>query len=128
MHSGLTCLRVLPCRNDVKWVPCSARFALLGQHARGTGALQVFAMNHGKLEIMCETEKQQGFKCGTFGASSLEERHLATGDFDGRMAVRILVRLLPTVAGAASEASALQKQVAMCLTPQRWSRFGTLST
>ena len=75
------------CRNDVKWVPCSARFALLGCHARGTGALQVYALNHGKLEIMCETEKQQGFKCGTFGASSLEERHFATGDYEGRLAV-----------------------------------------
>eukprot|EP00961_Rhodomonas_salina_P038339 515612-Rhodomonas_salina.1 len=73
--------------NDVKWVPCSARFALLGTQPRGTGALQVYALNHGKLEPMMETEKQHGFKCGTFGASSLEERHFATGDYEGRLAV-----------------------------------------
>uniref|UniRef100_A0A6U5WBJ6 Uncharacterized protein n=1 Tax=Guillardia theta TaxID=55529 RepID=A0A6U5WBJ6_GUITH len=73
--------------NDVRWVPCSARFVLLGSHARGTGAMQVYALNHGKLDIMVDTEKQHGFKCGTFGASSLEERHFATGDWDGRMAL-----------------------------------------
>ena len=74
-------------RNDVKWVPCSARFALVGCHSRGTGALQVYSLNHGKLDIMVDTEKQHGFKCGTFGASSLEERHFATGDYEGRLAV-----------------------------------------
>jgi hypothetical protein len=67
--------------NDVKWVPCSARFALVGVHARGTGAVQVYSLNHGKLETMVESEKQHGFKCCTFAASSLEERHLATGDY-----------------------------------------------
>jgi WD40 repeat protein len=74
-------------RNDVKWVPCSARFALVGCHSRGTGAMQVYSLNHGKLDILVDTEKQHGFKCGTFGASSLEERHYATGDYEGRLAV-----------------------------------------
>ena len=74
-------------RNDVKWVPCSARFALLGGHSRGTGALQVYSLNHGKLDCLVDTEKQHSFKCGTFGASSLEDRHFATGDFEGRLAV-----------------------------------------
>lgn len=32
-----------------------------------------------------QVEKPKGFKCGTFGASSLEERHLATGDYGGRL-------------------------------------------
>lgn len=83
----LTSESILVCSNDVKWVPCSARFALVGSHSRGTGALQVYSLNHGKLDIMVDTEKQHAFKCGTFGASSLEERHYATGDYEGRLAV-----------------------------------------
>jgi len=73
--------------NDVKWVPCSARFAMVGVHARGTGAIQCYSLNHGKLESVMESEKQHGFKCCTFGASSLVDRHLATGDYEGRMAI-----------------------------------------
>ena len=30
-----------------------------------------------------ELEKKAAFKCGTFGASSFRERHLATGNFEG---------------------------------------------
>ena len=30
-----------------------------------------------------QVEKRHAFKCGTFGASSLQSRHLATGDFNG---------------------------------------------
>eukprot|EP00164_Ancoracysta_twista_P004417 GFYU01005962.1.p1 GENE.GFYU01005962.1~~GFYU01005962.1.p1 ORF type:complete len:380 (-),score=92.11 GFYU01005962.1:250-1326(-) len=72
---------------DTKWVPSSARFVLLGQHPRNTGALQVYHLNHGKLDVVQESEKKDGFKCGTFHASSVAERHLATGDFAGRMSI-----------------------------------------
>ena len=34
-----------------------------------------------------ETEQPKGFKCGTFGASSIEDRHLATGDYVGGLAI-----------------------------------------
>jgi len=37
--------------------------------------------------LPAQTEKAAGFKCGTFGASPLEERNLATGSFDGSLAV-----------------------------------------
>ncbi|KAJ3320848.1 WD repeat-containing protein 92 [Blyttiomyces sp. JEL0837] len=77
---------------DVKWIPCSARFVILGQHARGTGAFQVFELDDGKLNMVHETEKQHALKCGTFGASSLQARHLAAGDFDGRLSVFDLER------------------------------------
>mmetsp|Transcript_5286 Transcript_5286/g.10103 ORF Transcript_5286/g.10103 Transcript_5286/m.10103 type:complete len:358 (-) Transcript_5286:33-1106(-) len=70
---------------DVKWVPSSARFVSLGCHAKGTGAFQVFAMDDGKLNKIAETTKTEGIKCGTFGASLYEERHLATGDYKGRL-------------------------------------------
>jgi WD repeat-containing protein 92 len=72
---------------DTKWVPSSARFVALGNYARGTGAMQVYQLNQGKLKMVHEHEKKNAFKCGTFGAASLEERHIATGDFEGHMMV-----------------------------------------
>ncbi|KAI8812137.1 WD40-repeat-containing domain protein [Cladochytrium replicatum] len=78
---------------DVKWVPSSARFVVIGQHARGTGALHVYELEKGDLKLTAETEKQHAFKCGTFGAASLRSRHFATGDFDGRLALWDLDRL-----------------------------------
>ena len=44
-------------------------------------------------------ELPHGLKCGSFGASSLEDRHLAAGDFEGRWALGALWRgpLLPTL-------------------------------
>jgi len=72
---------------DVKWIPFSAKFVILGSHARGTGSIQVYQLNQGKLDLVSESEKHSPFKCGTFGASFLEERHLATGDFDGRVSL-----------------------------------------
>ena len=42
---------------DVKWVPCSAKFVVLGNYARGTGALQVYEVSHGEVnlikQVMC---------------------------------------------------------------------------
>ena len=32
--------------HDVKWIPSSARFCVLGAHARGTGSLQVFELEN----------------------------------------------------------------------------------
>ncbi|KAJ3130260.1 WD repeat-containing protein 92 [Nowakowskiella sp. JEL0407] len=78
---------------DVKWIPTSARFVVLGQHSRGTGALQVYELNKGDLKLCAETEKEHAFKCGTFGASSLRDRHFATGDFSGYMNIWDLDRL-----------------------------------
>ena len=37
--------------------------------------------------------KPNGIKCGTFGASSIEERHLATGDHAGKLAIYDLDRI-----------------------------------
>ncbi|RKO94023.1 WD repeat-containing protein 92-like protein [Blyttiomyces helicus] len=70
---------------DVKWIPCSARFVVLGQHARGTGALEVFELDGADAKLVSQAEKPHAFKCGTFGASPLHDRHLATGDFEGRL-------------------------------------------
>lgn len=36
---------------------------------------------------MFQVEKPKPLKCGTFGASSLQQRHIATGDFDGNLSI-----------------------------------------
>ena len=78
---------------DTKWVPCSARFVLLGSPARQTGMIQLYNLVQGDAELASELEMPKSFKCGTFGHSTLAERHLATGDFVGQMAIWDLERL-----------------------------------
>ncbi|XP_065833350.1 dynein axonemal assembly factor 10-like [Oscarella lobularis] len=78
---------------DARWIPCSARFVVLGSHPRNTGALHVYEMSKGDVKLLAEVEKRSAFKCGTFGATSLQERHLATGDFNGELMTWDLERL-----------------------------------
>eukprot|EP00041_Stephanoeca_diplocostata_P008006 m.114948 g.114948 ORF g.114948 m.114948 type:complete len:359 (-) comp17130_c0_seq2:395-1471(-) len=70
---------------DARWVPSSARFVALGNYARGTGAIEVCGLDDGRITVHRKCEKPAAIKCGTFGASPLEERHLATGDFNGNL-------------------------------------------
>lgn len=70
---------------DVKWVPQTARFALLGQKPAGSGVLTVYGLSEGALEIKATIEKPHSFKCGTFGASSAS--NFAVGDFSGRLSM-----------------------------------------
>lgn len=72
---------------DTKWVPFSARFVTMGIHANAKGAINVYQLNNGDLEVQLEGRVPSGIKCGTFGASSFEERHLATGDHSGKLVV-----------------------------------------
>ena len=39
---------------DAKWIPCSAKFVAMGSHPRGTGALQVYEVSSGGLELRKE--------------------------------------------------------------------------
>eukprot|EP00055_Hartaetosiga_balthica_P005719 m.17213 g.17213 ORF g.17213 m.17213 type:complete len:353 (-) comp4743_c0_seq1:244-1302(-) len=78
---------------DSLWVPSSARCVILGQHARGTGALEIFNMSKQKLDRVSSVSKKSGFKCGTFNHSTVEERQLATGSFDGSLNTWDLERL-----------------------------------
>jgi len=39
---------------DCRWVPCSAKFVVLGNHARGTGALQIYELAHGDVTLVHE--------------------------------------------------------------------------
>lgn len=78
---------------DAKWIPSSARFVALGNHARGTGAIEVFGLSKGQITSQAQFEKPAAFKCGTFGSSSTEDRHLATGDFNGNVQTWDLERM-----------------------------------
>jgi WD40 repeat protein len=71
----------------------SGAAACAGNHARGTGALQIYNLKGGELEMVKEKEKKDAIKCGTFGHSTLAERTLATGDFKGMLEIWDLERL-----------------------------------
>lgn len=66
---------------DAKWVPCSAKFAVMGSKARGTGVIQIYEVSSGDITLVKTIDKTNPFKCGTFKASSLRDRYLAAGDF-----------------------------------------------
>ena len=68
---------------DCRWVPCSTRFAVMGTHLKGNGVLRVYTLDLEKkgIKMVTEGSTEHPIKCGSFGATTLEERHLATGDF-----------------------------------------------
>lgn len=72
---------------DTRWVPFSARFVALGIHANAKGAINLYALNNGDLETLLEARTANGVKCGTFDASTIEERFLATGDHAGKLII-----------------------------------------
>ncbi|KAK4005161.1 dynein axonemal assembly factor 10 [Daphnia magna] len=69
----------------VRWIPSSARLVVLGSHPRGTGVWQIYNLCKGVPELITEVEKPFALKCGTFAASSFENRLMATGDFNGNL-------------------------------------------
>lgn len=66
---------------DAKWIPCSAKFVVMGSQPRGSGIIQIYEVSSGELNLVKDIERSQPIKCGTFKASSLKDRYLATGDF-----------------------------------------------
>lgn len=48
---------------------------------------QVYELDGAELTLSKEIEKPSSFKCGTFGASSLVDRRLATGNFAGQLQI-----------------------------------------
>ena len=79
---------------DCGWVPSSNRFVAMGSKLTGEGVLQVYAMSPKELQKQgMPATRPKAIKCGTFGASSLEDRHLATGDFGGQLNLWDLERL-----------------------------------
>ncbi|RLU14866.1 hypothetical protein DMN91_012753 [Ooceraea biroi] len=70
---------------DAKWIPCSAKFVVMGSRPRGTGIIQIYEVSGGELKLVKNIERSSQMKCGTFKASSLRDRYLATGDFKGTL-------------------------------------------
>ncbi|KAJ1620652.1 WD40-repeat-containing domain protein [Pavlovales sp. CCMP2436] len=92
---------------ETRWVPCSARFVVLGSPPRGTGLIQIYNLSRGEFSLLHEAEKPSPLKCGTFGASSLAERRLATGDFTGKLNIWDLENLAAPVFAAQAHAGLL---------------------
>jgi len=42
---------------DAKWVPCSAKFVVVGSHPRDTGALEVYELSKGELKTVLKVKK-----------------------------------------------------------------------
>lgn len=53
----------------------------MGSRPRGTGVIQIYEVSSGELMLVKDIERSNQMKCGTFKASGLRDRYLATGDF-----------------------------------------------
>lgn len=70
-----------------------------------TGAFQVYGLDGPELKLIAEHERKSAIKCGTFGASGLVERRLATGDFEGKLHIWDMESLKAPVYTAQAHAS-----------------------
>ncbi|KAF2360626.1 WD40 repeat [Trinorchestia longiramus] len=77
---------------DVRWIPTSARLAVMGSNPDSTGCLEILEMSSGGLSSICKIRYPSSLKCGTFKASSASARQLAVGDFQGYLQVIDLTR------------------------------------
>lgn len=60
---------------DCKWVPSSPRIVVLGSHVKGHGTIQIYSLTKdAKLNLNSQVQRPDPIKCGTFGATSLEDR------------------------------------------------------
>lgn len=92
---------------DVKWVPQSASFAVVGQYPNNNGALSLYELHHGELRTTAELRLPHPLKCCTFGhnaafssststtasAGNSAAAQIATGDFAGSLRVFDVTRL-----------------------------------
>lgn len=72
---------------DVKWIPFSAKFVSIGSTTSGKGIIQIFELDSPKLDKVKEIAVESSLKCCSFGTSSPGERHLAVGDFAGKLKI-----------------------------------------
>lgn len=75
---------------ETRWIPSSSRFVLLGQTPSAKGVFQIYQMSQqseSKLKMVTDLTRGPGYKCGTFGSSSLAQRSLACGDFSGGLSI-----------------------------------------
>jgi WD40 repeat protein len=72
---------------DVKWIPFSAKFISIGTKSNGKGVIQIYELDSPKLNLVKEITQENSLKCCSFGISSAGERHLAVGDFSGKLKI-----------------------------------------
>ncbi len=61
---------------------------LAGSHVKGHGVIRIYSLSgQAKLNVTTEVKRPDPLKTGNFGASSFQDRNLATGDFAGHLAV-----------------------------------------
>lgn len=72
---------------DVKWVPNTAKFVIIGAKSTGAGILQVMEMNENNLDVVATIERNKSLKCCSFGASGIGSKNVAIGDFIGSFSV-----------------------------------------
>ena len=64
---------------DCKWVPSSPRFVVLGSHIKNHGIIRIYSLtSSSKIKQNAEAMRPSPIKCGTFGATTLEDRNLGT--------------------------------------------------
>lgn len=37
---------------ETRWIPCSAKFVVLGSEARGTGVIQIYEISSGNVDVV----------------------------------------------------------------------------
>ena len=62
-----------------RWVPDSARIAVVGATAGGKGCLQVLQLEGSALTSVADVRKPSPLKCGTFGAAGEVLPHVLPG-------------------------------------------------
>ena len=84
---------------ETLWIPSSAKFIALGETPRREGSIALYEFDTDekqstpKLKESRKHVKPYGFKCGSFGASTINKRHLATGDFKGNLCIWYVICL-----------------------------------
>lgn len=72
---------------DVKWIPYSAKFIVIGTKTNGKGIIQFYELDSPNIELINEIQLDNALKCCSFGTSVPGERHLSIGDFNGNLRV-----------------------------------------
>lgn len=47
---------------ETRWIPCSAKFVVLGSEPRGTGVIQVYEISSGKVEVVKQVKTCQDYE------------------------------------------------------------------
>lgn len=83
---------------DTQWIPNSKRFVTIGSHPNGTGALEIFDMlpnekSSFSINLSAQLRTETSLSVGTFNASPMSNRRLATADYAGKIVLHDLDRL-----------------------------------